>query len=69
MVHRCPSCGTRAQGRVGSVVGAHGLSCLVACGILVPRPGIESVFSASKGKFFTMEPSGKSQVFSFDIVL
>ena len=30
----------------GSVVVAHGLSCSKACGILVPRPGIEPMFPA-----------------------
>ena len=36
------SCGARAQQlqHTGSVVAAHGLSCPVACGILVPRPEI-----------------------------
>ena len=35
------SCGARAPERVGSVVAARGLSGPAACGILVPRPGIE----------------------------
>ena len=30
------SCGTQALERVGSGAAAHGLSCPVACGILVP---------------------------------
>ena len=48
--------------RVGSVVAAHGLSCTAACGILVPRPGIEPVSPALEGGFFTTAPPGKSQV-------
>ena len=39
-----------------SVVAAHGLSCPVACGILVPRPGIEPVSPALEGGFFTTGP-------------
>ena len=69
MVPGLSSCGTRAQGCVGSAVVAHRLSCLAARGPFVPRPGIEPVSSASKGGFFTIGPSGKSQVFSFDIAL
>ena len=58
------SCGVRALERVGSVVVACGLSCPVACGILVPRPGIEPTSSALGGGFLTTGPTGKSQYFT-----
>ena len=54
------SCGAWAPGCVGSVVVVHGLSCPAACGILVPRPGIEPTSPALKGEFFTTGPWGKS---------
>ena len=56
-------CGTRALSlrRVSSVDVARGLSCPAACGILVPRPGIEPVFPELEGGFFTTGPPGKSQ--------
>ena len=47
--------------RAGSVVVAHGLSCHAACGILVPRPGIEPESPALEGGFLTTGPPGKSQ--------
>ena len=45
-----------------SLVVARGLrlSCPVACGILVPRPGIEPMSSALEGGFLTTGPPGKS---------
>ena len=43
-----------------SVVTACGLSCPVACGILVPRPGIEPASPALEGGFLTTGPPGKS---------
>ena len=39
---------------------ARGLSCSVACGILVPRPGIELMSPALEGRFLTTGPTGKS---------
>ena len=36
------------------------LSCPAACGILVPVPGLEPVFSAFKGRFFITGQPGKS---------
>ena len=66
------SCGARAPGHVGSVVVALELSCAssvvvvcglsrpVACGILVPWPGIKSVSPALEGGFFITGPPGKS---------
>ena len=44
----------------GSQVVALGLSCPMACGILVPLPGIESVSPALAGGFITAGPPGKS---------
>ena len=41
---------------------ACGLSCPAACGILVPRPGIEPVSPALEGGFLTTGPPGKSHV-------
>ena len=46
--------------RESSVVVARGLSCPKACGILVPRPGIEPASPALEGGFFTTGPPGKS---------
>ena len=37
-----------------------GLSCPVACGILVPRPGAEPVSPALEGVFLTTGSPGKS---------
>ena len=34
--------------------------CPMACGILVPGPGIEPVPPALEGRFLTTEPPGKS---------
>ena len=45
-----------------SVVVAQGLSCPVAYGILVPRPGIEPVSPALEGGFLTTGPPGKSPI-------
>ena len=62
------SCGAWAPERVGSVVCKHegsllearGLSCPAACGILVPRSGIEPTGPALEGGCFTTGPPGKS---------
>ena len=53
-------CGTRAPEDAGSVVAARRLSCPTACGILVPRPGIEPVSPALEGGFLPTGPPGKS---------
>ena len=45
---------------IGSVVVVHGLSCSLAHGILVPRPGIESASLALGGRFLTTGPPGES---------
>ena len=57
------SCGTQALEREGPVVVVHGLSCPVACGILVPRPGIEPLSPSLEGGFLTSGPPGKSLLF------
>ena len=46
--------------RGGSVVVTHGLSCPAACGIPVPRLGIEPMSPALAGRFLTTGPPGKS---------
>ena len=42
-----------------------GLSCLVVCGILVPRPGIEPASLALKGGFLTTGPPEQSHLLIF----
>ena len=54
------SCGTWAPECAGSVVAERRLSCPMACGILVPRPGIEPESVALVGGFLTTGPPGKS---------
>ena len=49
------SCGTQAPERVGSVVAVRGLSCPVACGILVLRRGMEPASPALEGGWMTGE--------------
>ena len=63
------SCGVRAPEHVGSVVVARGLSCSVACGILVPRPGIEPTSPALAGGSLTTASPGKSLNTTFLIVV
>ena len=43
------SCSAQAPERAGSVVAALELSCSVACGILVPRPGVKPMSPALEG--------------------
>ena len=79
VAHRLSSCGAQAPERLGSIVcdtcalqlwppcsavAVHGLSCPAACGILVPRPGIEPASPALEGGFLTTGPPGKSPMFS-----
>ena len=45
---------------VGSVVAVCRFTCPVACGVLVPRPGIELGSPALEGGFLTLRPAGKS---------
>ena len=54
------SCGTWTPEHAGSVVAVHRLSCPTACGILVPRPGIEPESPALEGGFLTTGPPKKS---------
>ena len=46
--------------RQGSVFVACGLSCSMACRILVPQPRIEPVSPALQGGFLTIGPPGNS---------
>ena len=55
------SCGVQVCSR-----GARGLSCLMACGILVPWPGIEPASPPLKGKFLTTGPWGNSTKTQFE---
>ena len=57
-------CGARAPEHVGSAVVVSGLNCPVACGILVPRRGIEPMSPALEGGFSTTGPPGKSRVWN-----
>ena len=45
---------------MGSVAVVYKFSCPMACGILVPGPGIESVFLALAGRFLKTGPPGRS---------
>ena len=40
--------------------GVYGLSCSTTCGVLVPRPGVESVSPTLQGRFLTTGPPGKT---------
>ena len=57
---RLRSWGVWALKHVASVVTAHGLSCSLACGILVPEPGFELMSFALQGGFLTTGPPGGS---------
>ena len=59
--HKRSHCGTWAPERAGSEVVARRPSCSVACGILVPQPGIEPAFPAHQGKFLTTGPPRESE--------
>ena len=63
------NCGSQALERVGSVVVACRLSCPVACGTLVPQPGIEPTSPALEGGFLTTGPPGKSLIYLFIFIL
>ena len=59
-VHRLQIAGllllqSKGSRHVGSTVVVHRLSCPVACGILVPRPGIEPMSPVLAGRFLTTE--------------
>ena len=49
---------------MGSVVAACGLSCSLACGILVPQPGIEPTSPILPSRFLTLGLPGKSPLHS-----
>ena len=59
-----PAVGLHCSVRVSSVA-VHGLSCPMACGILVSRSGIEPLSSALEGGFLTTEPAGMSLIICF----
>ena len=63
------SCGPWTLEGTGSAVRTRGLSCPVACGILVLRSGIKLVSPALEGGFLTTGPPEKVPVFFFNIVL
>ena len=42
-----------------SLVAMHGFCCPMACGILVPPPGIEPMSPTLQGRFLTTGPPGK----------
>ena len=49
----------RLKSAQASVVVVHGLSCPAACGIFVPRPGIQPVFSELADGFLSTVPPGE----------
>ena len=53
----------------GSLVVAHGLTCCMAYGILVPLPGIELASPALEGGFLTTGQSAKSSLILFFLYL
>ena len=53
----------------GSVVLVQGLSCPAACGILVPRSGMEPVSLALAGGFLTIGSPGKSCIVLLFVLL
>ena len=62
-------CGTWAPEYVGSVVAAGGLSCSVACGILVPRSGLEPAPPALAGGFLSTAPPRKPPRYFFCVTV
>ena len=54
VAHGLSSCGAQTPGHMGSVVAVGGLSCPVACGLLVPQPEIQpSCLPGSAGTSFS----------------
>ena len=47
--------------RTNSLVVKCGLTCSVACGTLLPQPGIEPTSPALQGRFLISGPLGESQ--------
>ena len=58
----CAGCRLSGRSLWASLVVVHGLSCPTACGILVPRPGIEPMPPVLEGGFSTTGPPGKSSM-------
>ena len=65
VVHRLSGCGALAAEYTGSTVAARGLRYSVACGIIVPQPGIKPRSPALQGRFLTTGPPGRSLVLVF----
>ena len=63
--HRPFSCGAWTLECTGFRSSGTQAYCSVACGILVPRPGIQPASPALPGGFLTIGPLGKSRVFNF----
>ena len=53
----------------GSVVEMRGLSCSIACGVLVPWPGIKPMSPALEGGFLAAGPLEKSWTCTFPICM
>ena len=58
LVELLSSCSVQAPEHASSIAVSCRLSCPVACGILVPHPGIEPACPALEGGFLTIEPQG-----------
>ena len=63
-VHRLSSCGAHCPAVV-----AHGPSGSVACGTLVPQPGVKPVSPALQGRFLTTGPPEKSQQIEIELLM
>ena len=61
------ACGLCSLRRSGSVVATRGLSCPMACGILVRQPGLEPASPTLEGGFLTTGPPGKSLSVVFEV--
>ena len=59
------SCEMQAQERADSGAVSWRLSCSEACGLLVPRPGIEPAYPILEGEFSTTGPPEKSHAWTF----
>ena len=60
------ACGPQYLWPMDSVIVGHGLSCPAACGILVPRPRIETVSPALAVQNLATGPPEKSLKLCFD---
>ena len=61
------SCGSTQDLHCGTQM--CGLSCLSACEILVPQPGIEPMSPALQGQLLSTVPPGKPSLLAFDLKL